>query len=103
MEEANAWEAVQNNVWGTFVVARAAIDYGVKKFVLVSTDKAVNPTNVMGETKRLSEMFSQSLQAPSQTRFEMVRCGNVLGSAGTVVPKFQEQMDKGGPVTVTHP
>src|SRR5258706_667648 len=103
MEEANAWEAVRNNVLGTYVVARAAIDCGVNRFVFISTDKAVNPTNVMGATKRMSEMVCQALQAGTRTRFEMVRAGDVLVSAGSVIPKFQEQIDKGGPVTVTHP
>lgn len=104
MEEHNAWQAVRNNVFGTWVVAQAAAALRVEKFVLVSTDKAVNPTNVMGASKRLAEIICQEMQRQSlHTRFEMVRFGNVLGSTGSVIPKFQSQIARGGPVTVTHP
>ncbi|TMG92218.1 MAG: polysaccharide biosynthesis protein [Betaproteobacteria bacterium] len=102
MEEANAWEAVRNNALGTWRVAQAAIANGVEKLVLVSTDKAVNPTNVMGASKRLAELLCQTLGAES-TRIVMVRFGNVLGSTGSVIPKFREQIAGGGPLTVTHP
>ena len=103
MEDDNAWQAVRNNVLGTWQVGRSAVACGVARFVLVSTDKAVNPTNVMGATKRLAEQVCQALSSEGKTQFEIVRFGNVLGSAGSVIPKFQEQIAGGGPVTVTHP
>ncbi|MDD2742210.1 MAG: nucleoside-diphosphate sugar epimerase/dehydratase [Rhodocyclaceae bacterium] len=103
METVNAWQAVRTNALGTLTLARAAINAGVDKFVLISTDKAVNPTNVMGASKRLAERLCRVMQAANKTRFVTVRFGNVLGSNGSVIPKFREQIARGGPVTVTHP
>ena len=102
MEEMNCWQAVRNNAYGTWVLARAAVAARVEKLVLVSTDKAVNPTSVMGATKRVAEQVCQSLQ-DGATQFVIVRFGNVFGSAGSVIPRFAEQIARGGPVTVTHP
>ena len=103
MMESNPAEAIKNNVFGTKLLAQLADRHGVREFVSISTDKAVNPTSVMGCSKLLAERFVQALSATSQTKFIVVRFGNVLASNGSVVPTFQEQIRRGGPITVTHP
>lgn len=102
--EHNPAEGIKNNVMGTLHTAQAAINHGVSDFVLISTDKAVRPTNIMGASKRLAEMVLQALADSNlETNFSIVRFGNVLGSSGSVVPKFRQQIREGGPITLTHP
>lgn len=110
MMEDNPSESIQNNVWGTKIIADLSVKYNIKKFVMISTDKAVNPTNVMGCSKRICEIYVQSLDKAIKdgkikgiTQFVTTRFGNVLGSNGSVIPLFRKQLEAGGPLTVTHP
>ena len=103
MQEDHPWEAILTNIQGTLNLIDAAEDYNVNRFVLVSTDKAVNPTNIMGATKRVAEKLIQSKSIDSNVKFMAVRFGNVIGSSGSVIPTFQEQIRNGGPITITNP